>query len=61
MMDEKAHLVAGSTAPLEAGGSGDGSARGSATPLALPTEVRTKLRKLEKLESKYQGSTCFIR
>ncbi|TVY25726.1 Golgin [Lachnellula hyalina] len=55
MMDEKAHLVAGSTAPLEAGGSGDGSARGSATPLALPTEVRTKLRKLEKLESKYQG------
>ncbi|TVY45745.1 Golgin [Lachnellula occidentalis] len=45
MMDEKG---------LEAGGSGDGSERGSANPPVLPTEVRTKLRKLEKLESKYQ-------
>ncbi|TVY55000.1 Golgin IMH1 [Lachnellula cervina] len=53
-MDEKAHLLAGGTAPLEAGGSGDGSERGTATPPILPTEVRTKLRKLEKLESKYQ-------
>jgi len=55
--------MAESNATSEAGGSGDGSDKGAEKtgnipPKAaeLPTEVRTKLRKLEKLESKYQGT-----
>lgn len=62
IVEEKAVTMAESNAPAEAGGSGEGNEKApqitvQASPKApeLPPEVRTKLRKLEKLESKYQG------
>lgn len=64
MTDEK---TTESAAPSEAGTSLDGSERSSekttVTPpkaIELPQEVRTKLRKLEKLESKYQGIALYF-
>lgn len=52
--------MAANNGTSEAGGPADGNEKEKAVappPKAaeLPTEVRTKLRKLEKLESKYQG------
>lgn len=56
--------MADSNASQDAGGSGEGigksmEIKADASPKAsieLPTDVRTKLRKLEKLESRYQGT-----
>jgi hypothetical protein len=60
--DEKLAAMTEGNATGETGGSGEGNEKAAekvveAPPktIELPTEVRTKLRKLEKLESKYQG------
>lgn len=58
-MDEKAALKAEDAAPA-ADGSVNGSEKGGekeTPPLSaeLPPDIRAKLRKLEKLESRYQG------
>lgn len=53
-----------SNASQEAGGSGDGNGKSTETKadaspkasIELSPDVRTKLRKLEKLESRYQGT-----
>lgn len=44
------------TNAVEPSGSGELNEKTPA-PVELPAEVRTKLRKLEKLESRYQGMT----
>jgi hypothetical protein len=62
--EKKTGPMADSNSNQEAGGSGEGSGKGpeskaDASPRAstdLPADVRTKLRKLEKLESRYQGT-----
>lgn len=67
--EEKAAAMAESNATGEAGALGESNEKVAekaveAPPKApeLPTEVRTKLRKLEKLESKYQGTVvCGLR
>ena len=60
-MDETAALKAGDRAPAAAGsvsGSEKGAEKETHPPAAeLPVDVRTKLRKLEKLESRYQGTS----
>ena len=58
-MGEKTALIAEDEAPAAAG-SVNGSEKGSEketppTTIELPVDVRAKLRKLEKLESRYQG------
>ena len=58
-MDEKTALIAEDGAPAAAG-SVNGSEKGPEketppTTVELPVDVRAKLRKLEKLESRYQG------
>lgn len=63
IMDEKAALMADSNAPTEANAAMDGGEKVSEKApdtaprpsTELPADVRTKLRKLEKLESRYQG------
>jgi hypothetical protein len=61
-IEEKAATMAEGNASGEAGASGESKERAAEKPVEaapkaseLPPEVRTKLRKLEKLESKYQG------
>jgi hypothetical protein len=66
--EDKGATMPEGNAPSESVASGEGSERGTekATdmspkgPADLPIEVRTKLRKLEKLESKYQGRQDMI-
>lgn len=59
-MDEKAALMAGDNAPPGAGsvnGSEKGGDKEASPPSTeLPADVKAKLRKLEKLESRYQGT-----
>lgn len=57
-MDEKTALKAGDDVPPPAvNGSEKGGENDTSPPSAeLPAEVRAKLRKLEKLESRYQGT-----
>jgi len=50
--DEKVATMAGNNEVSEKGGE-----KGTDAATELPVEVRTKLRKLEKLESRYQGGT----
>ena len=58
-MDEKASLKVEEDAPMAAGsvnGSENGREQDVTSPSPeLPADVRTKLRKLEKLEARYQG------
>jgi hypothetical protein len=60
--EEKAATMTESNASGEVGASGEGKEKAVAKPVEVPPkpselapEVRAKLRKLEKLESKYQG------
>lgn len=57
---EKLNPMAGDSKSLDGSSAANGSEKSTdATPRAsteLPTEVRTKLRKLEKLEGRYQGA-----
>lgn len=57
---------AGNNTPLEAGAKGEGqdgaavAAVTSPPAVELPQDVRTKLRKLEKLEAKYSGNSTSV-
>ena len=59
--EEKVTTMAEGNAPTEAGASGESKEKAAETPEGQPKapelspEIRTKLRKYEKLESKYQG------
>jgi hypothetical protein len=50
------------SAAESADGDGKGAEKLTATQPhpELPVEIRTKLRKLEKLESRYQGMPCYL-
>ncbi len=61
-VEEKTGAMAETEATQETERSGEGNGEGTDSPdsslkapIGLPADVRTKLRKLEKLESRYQG------